>query len=177
MRSQKAPRPGHPKRTTGTAAKPARTQVWVRNETTRAGVPLTVSFERWIDAALRVAKRRARTEVNVLIVGTDRGREFNARFRARDYATNVLSFPYEPMPHERTHLIGDLVICAPVVAREAREQRKRVSDHYAHMTVHGLLHLIGFDHLDEADAEYMEALERRILAKLGILDPYLDCQE
>lgn len=173
MGSQKGPRHGHPKRTADTAAGPARAQVWVRNETTRAGVPLTASFVRWIEAALRAAGRRGRTEVNVLIVGTDRGREFNAGFRARDYATNVLSFPYEPMQHERTRLIGDLVICAPVVAREAREQRKRVRDHYAHMTVHGVLHLLGFDHEDDAGARRMETLERKVLGVLGIADPYL----
>ncbi|MEO8012261.1 MAG: rRNA maturation RNase YbeY, partial [Dokdonella sp.] len=90
----------------------------------------------------------------------------------RDYATNVLSFPYEPMEHEKTALLGDLVICAPVVALEAIAQEKTPRDHWAHMTVHGVLHLLEFDHLDDSDAERMEAIERRILAGLGIDDPY-----
>lgn len=148
--------------------------VFVRNETARAGVPLTASFTRWVDAALRGARWRRRAEVNILVVGSEAGRDYNRRFRQRDYATNVLSFPYEPMAHERTALIGDLVLCAPVVAMEAIAQAKRPRDHWAHLTVHGVLHLVGHDHIDEADAERMEALERRVLAGLGIDDPYRD---
>jgi rRNA maturation RNase YbeY len=90
----------------------------------------------------------------------------------RDYATNVLSFPHEPAPGEHSGLLGDLVIGAPVVAREAREQGKTARDHYAHMTIHGVLHLLGYDHEDERDAGRMETLEARILASLGIDDPY-----
>ncbi|WP_440222192.1 rRNA maturation RNase YbeY [Dokdonella sp. MW10] len=155
-------------------AKPAAATplVFVRNETARAGVPLTATFTRWIEAALRGAGRRKRAEVNILVTDGERGRAYNRQFRQRDYATNVLSFPYEPMPHEKTALIGDLVICAPVVAMEAIAQGKRSRDHWAHMTVHGVLHLVGHDHIDDADAERMEALERRILAGLGIADPY-----
>ncbi len=148
--------------------------VFVRNESARAGVPLTASFTRWVDAALRGARWRRRAEVNILVVGSEAGRDYNRRFRQRDYATNVLSFPYEPMAHERTALIGDLVLCAPVVAMEAIAQAKRPRDHWAHLTVHGVLHLVGHDHIDEADAERMEALERRVLAGLGIDDPYRD---
>lgn len=148
--------------------------VFVRNETARAGVPLTASFTRWVDAALHGARWRRRAEVNILVVGSEAGRDYNRRFRQRDYATNVLSFPYEPMAHERTALIGDLVLCAPVVAMEAIAQAKRPRDHWAHLTVHGVLHLVGHDHIDEADAERMEALERRVLAGLGIDDPYRD---
>lgn len=148
--------------------------VFVRNETTRSGVPLTASFTRWVDAALRGARRRKRAEVNILIVGSESGRYFNQQYRQRDYATNVLSFPYEPMPHEKTALLGDLVICAPVVAMEAIAQDKRPRDHWAHMTVHGVLHLVGHDHIDDTDAERMEALERRVLAGLGIADPYVE---
>ena len=119
-----------------------------------------------------MAGRRKRSEVNILIVGSHPGRDYNRQFRQRDYATNVLSFPYQPMPHEKTALIGDLVICAPVVAIEAIAQEKNVRDHYAHMTIHGVLHLLGFDHIDDSDAERMETIERRILATLGIGDPY-----
>ncbi len=151
--------------------------VFVRNEAARAGVPTASSFTGWVDAALRGAGRRRRTDVNILVVGSEAGRDYNRRFRQRDHATNVLSFPYEPMPHEKTALVGDLVICAPVVAMEAIAQGKRPRDHWAHMTIHGVLHLLGFDHIDEADAERMEALERRVLAGLGIDDPYRDPSE
>jgi len=147
--------------------------VWVRNETGRRGVPLLRSFERWIGSIPDVRRRRGRTEVNILIVDANAGRRYNREFRGRDHATNVLSFPYEPMPGERPALLGDLVICAPVVAREARDQGKQARDHYAHMTIHGVLHLLGHDHQGDAEADRMEALERRILASLGIRDPYL----
>ena len=158
-----------PARAVGAVAAPL---VFVRNEAGRRGVPLAASFTHWVTDTLRGAGRRRRTEVNILIVGADAGRDFNRRFRNRDYATNVLSFPYEPMPHERSALIGDLVICAPVIALEAIAQEKNSRDHYAHLTIHGVLHLLGFDHVDDADAARMEALERRLLHARGIADPY-----
>jgi probable rRNA maturation factor len=138
----------------------------------RTGLPSTLSFRRWADAALAGAKRRKPAELAIRIVGTHEGRRLNRDYRAKDYATNVLSFPVELPPGVSLPLIGDLAICAPVVTREANEQGKRARDHWAHMTVHGVLHLIGYDHLDNAEAEAMEALETRILAKLGIADPY-----
>jgi len=144
--------------------------VYLRNEAGRRGVPLKRSFSSWIDALPPLRKRRV--DVNILVVDTKEGRRYNRQFRSKDYATNVLSFPYQPLPVERTTLLGDLVICAPVVAREAAEQGKRVRDHYAHLTIHGVLHLLGHDHQVEAEAERMEALERRVLAGLGIADPY-----
>jgi len=142
----------------------------MRNETGRRGVPLRRSFASWIDAIPQLRRRKA--EVNILIVDAKAGRRYNREFRGKDYATNVLSFPCEPLPHVKTALLGDLVICAPVVAREAAEQGKRVRDHYAHLTIHGVLHLLGHDHQAVAEAERMEALERRILAGIGIADPY-----
>jgi len=149
--------------------------LWIKNQAGRRGVPLKPSFQRWISAIPDLRKRRRIIEVNLLIVGTAAGKRYNRDFRGRDYATNVLSFPYEPLPGEKTGLLGDLVICAPVVAREAREQGKALRDHYAHLSVHGVLHLLGYDHeLGEAQAERMEALERRILASLGIADPYAE---
>jgi probable rRNA maturation factor len=152
-----------------------RVAVNVQNQAGRKGVPLARSFERWIARIPKLRRRRgALPEVNILIVGAREGRAFNRQYRGRDYATNVLSFPYEPLHGDRTGLLGDLLICAPVVAREAREQGKRPRDHYAHMTIHGVLHLLGHDHEETADAERMEELERRILASLGIRDPYLD---
>lgn len=139
----------------------------------RKGVPASASFRRWIEAALKGARRRKATEVSVRIVDTEEGQALNLQYRGRDYATNVLSFPVELPPGVDLPLIGDLVICAPVVAREAAEQGKKPADHWAHLTIHGTLHLLGYDHIDEAEAEAMEALETRVLAGLGISDPYV----
>ena len=144
--------------------------LFLRNEAGRRGVPQRRSFQRWIDAIAEL--RRRRVEVNLLIVGSAAARRFNREFRQRDYATNVLSFPYQPLPGARSALLGDLVICAPVVAREAAEQGKPLREHYAHLTIHGVLHLLGHDHEKPRDARSMEALEVRLLAGLGIQNPY-----
>ena len=138
----------------------------------RKGVPAPASFRRWVEAALKGARRRKATEVAIRIVDADEGQALNLQYRGRDYATNVLSFPADLPPGLALPLIGDLVICAPVVAREAAEQGKKAADHWAHMTVHGTLHLLGYDHIEDGEAEAMEALETRILAGLGISDPY-----
>lgn len=144
--------------------------LFLRNEAGRTGVPTRKSFEAWISAIPEL--RRRKVEVNILIVDVEAGRRFNRQYRHKDYATNVLSFPWEPAPGERSRLLGDLVICAPVVAREAAEQGKRPRDHWAHLTIHGVLHLLGHDHQTAAEAGKMEALEIRILAGLGVRDPY-----
>ncbi|WP_257387200.1 rRNA maturation RNase YbeY [Tahibacter caeni] len=136
------------------------------------GVPRGDSFRAWVGAALAAVRRRRPSELSIHVVDAAEGREFNRHYRGRDYATNVLSFPAELPPGVRLPLLGDLILCAPVVAREAAEQGKPLRDHYAHMTVHGVLHLLGHDHLADAEAERMEALERRALARLGIADPY-----
>jgi len=102
------------------------------------------------------------------LVDVDEGRALNSEYRGKDYATNVLSFPYETEPL----LMGDLVLCPPVVAREAAEQGEPLAAHYAHLTVHGMLHLRGWDHENEGDAQAMEDKEREILAALGFPDPY-----
>lgn len=138
----------------------------------RTGIPAAVSFRRWVSAALNGRIRQA--DLAIRLVDTKEGRAFNRHYRGKDYATNVLSFPAELPEGVKLPLLGDLVICAPVVAREAREQGKRLTDHYAHLTVHGALHLLGWDHDDEREAECMEQLEREILASLNIADPYLD---
>ena len=138
----------------------------------RAGVPAAASFRQWVEAALRGAKRRKSTELSIRIVAVDEGCALNRDYRGKDYATNVLSFPAELPPGVKLPLIGDLAICAPVVLREATEQDKVPRDHWAHLTIHGVLHLLGYDHLEEVEAEAMEALETRILASLGIADPY-----
>jgi probable rRNA maturation factor len=131
----------------------------------RRGVPARARLERWLLAAL---SRSA--AVTVRFVGAREGRALNRRFREKDYATNVLTFVYDDRP--RRPLAGDLVLCAPVVASEAREQGKALDAHYAHLVVHGALHLAGHEHKSEREATKMEALERRILARLGYADPY-----
>ncbi|MGH8184312.1 MAG: rRNA maturation RNase YbeY [Rhodanobacteraceae bacterium] len=158
-----------------TLAEPHRTPgllVHVGYAATRRGVPASRSFRRWTEAALFGARHRKPAELSIRIVGTREGRVLNHRYRDKDYATNVLSFATELPRGITSPLLGDLVICAPVVAHEAREQGKPMHDHYAHLTVHGVLHLLGHDHQNERDAARMEALETRILASLGIADPY-----
>ena len=148
--------------------------VSVTYATARKGVPSSASFRKWVAAAL--ADRDAPAEMAIRIVGADEGRELNRTYRGKDYATNVLSFPAESpegLPEDvELPLLGDLVICADVVAREAAEQGKRPADHWAHLVVHGTLHLLGWDHVADDEAEAMEAREREILAGLGIADPY-----
>ena len=125
-------------------------------------IPADRVLRRWARAALA---REA--EVTLRYVAEAEGRRLNREFRGKDYATNVLTFVYADRP-----LAGDIVVCAPVVAREARDQGKPVVAHHAHLLVHGLLHLAGFDHEDDGEARRMEARERRILAALGFPDPY-----
>lgn len=155
---------------------PVHLEVTVEYAVPRAGIPSAVSFRKWVAAAL--AGRIREANLAIRIVGTREGRALNRHYRGKDYATNVLSFPAElpeGLPDDiRLPLLGDLVLCAPVIAREAREQGKLLNAHYAHLTVHGCLHLLGWDHEDPREAEAMEELEREILAGLGIPDPYLD---
>lgn len=155
---------------------PERLDVTINYAVPRTGIPAAVSFRKWVAAALDSRIREA--DLAIRIVGTKEARALNHHYRGKDYATNVLSFPAdlpEGLPEGvRLPLLGDLVICAPVVAREAREQDKPLAAHYAHLTVHGALHLLGWDHDDDRDAECMEQLERDILAGLGVADPYLE---
>ena len=153
---------------------PVRLDVGVSYALPRTGLPSSVSFRKWVAAALKGRIREA--DLAVRVVDEKEGCSLNHHYRGKDYATNVLSFPAE-MPQGlpkgvKMPLLGDLVICAPVVAREAAEQGKSLSAHYAHLTVHGTLHLLGWDHEDDKEADAMEQLEREILAELGIDDPY-----
>ena len=153
---------------------PIRLDVAVGYAVPRAGIPAAVSFRKWVAAAL--AGRIREADLAVRIVGSKEGRALNHHYRGKDYATNVLSFPAE-LPEGlpkgvKLPLLGDLVLCAPVIAREAKEQKKPLAAHYAHLTVHGALHLLGWDHQDTREADCMEQLEREILAGLGIDDPY-----
>ena len=129
----------------------------------REGLPLRADFVSWARAALVGGG-----EVTIRLVDADEGQALNNEYRGKDYATNVLSFPYDTEPV----VMGDLVICPSVVAREAAEQNKPLAAHYAHLTVHGMLHLQGRDHDNDEDAQAMEDEEREILAALGYPDPY-----
>jgi len=129
-------------------------------------------IRRWVQATLAAEGRDGDAELTVRIVGEDEITELNRRYRHKDRPTNVLSFPFEAPPGVETDLLGDLVIAAPVVAREAREQGKPLTAHWAHLVVHGTLHLLGHDHQTEAEAEIMEGREIAILAGLGYPDPY-----
>ena len=129
-----------------------------------ASVPSLAQVRRWARAALKVS-----AEITVRIVGAAEARQLNCRYRGRDYAANVLSFPYAL---SRGLVQGDIVLCAPVIAREALAQGKTLEAHFAHLTVHALLHLQGLRHLRRRDAAHMEALEKKLLAKLGYPDPY-----
>ena len=153
---------------------PIRLDVAVGYAIPRKGIPAATSFRRWTAAAL--AGRIRQADLSIRIVDEPEGRALNRHYRGKDYATNVLSFPADLPeglpPGVRMPLLGDLVICAPVVAREAQEQGKPLAAHYAHLTVHGTLHLLGWDHEDSVEADAMEQLEREILAGLGIADPY-----
>lgn len=127
-------------------------------------LPSRAQLRSWVMAALRVD-----TEVTVRLVDEAEGRALNKHYRGKDYATNVLTFPLSAEPH----LIGDIIICAPVVASEAMAQGKTLIAHYAHLTVHGILHLHGYDHEHDAQAGLMESIETAIVTKLGYADPYL----
>ena len=127
-------------------------------------LPTPKQLRKWAKAALRVD-----TEVTIRIVDEAEGKALNSTYRGKDYATNVLTFPITEVPH----LMGDIVLCAPIVAAEAKAQNKTLEAHYAHLTVHGILHLHGYDHEIEAQAELMEGLEITILAKLGYANPYV----
>jgi probable rRNA maturation factor len=133
-------------------------------------VPDDESFVRWASAAL--ARFRGTGEIAIRIVDRDEGAAFNEHYRHRRTATNVLSFPAELPPDIDLPLIGDLVICGAVVVAEAHAQGKPVEAHWAHLTVHGVLHLIGFDHQTDAEAREMEGLETATLIDLGYADPY-----
>jgi probable rRNA maturation factor len=129
-----------------------------------ASLPSKLQFRKWVKAALRVD-----TEVTIRIVDAEEGRQLNSMYRGKDYATNVLTFPLTEHPY----LMGDIIICAPVVEAEAHAQAKSLEAHYAHLTVHGILHLHGYDHETEPQAELMESLETAIVTKLGYPSPYL----
>jgi len=136
----------------------------LQNASVAAQIPTKAQFKKWAKAALRVD-----TEVTIRIVDEAEGRALNSAYRGKDYATNVLTFPITEEPH----LMGDIVLCAPIVAAEAAAQNKSLEAHYAHLTVHGILHLHGYDHQIDEQAALMESIEVTTLLQLGYANPYL----
>lgn len=140
-------------------------------------LPTLEQLQTWVSAALTAAHYRApEAELSVRLVDKSESQSLNHQYRGKDKPTNVLSFPFEQpqgLPSEaQLPLLGDLVVCADIVAQEASEQSKTLHAHWAHMLIHGTLHLLGFDHIIDAEAEEMEALEIQILSSLGYSNPY-----
>ena len=136
-----------------------------------SGLPTAEQIEQWATAA--VQPQSDEVEMTVRIVDEAESHELNLNYRGKDRPTNVLSFPFECPDEVELPLLGDLVICRQVVEREAQEQDKPVMAHWAHMVVHGSLHLLGYDHIEDDEAEEMESLETQIMTGLGFADPYL----
>jgi len=133
------------------------------------------SITRWVSAAIR--DERGDSELSIRIVDELESGELNQRYRGKSGATNVLSFPCDAVTPEPLPLLGDLVICAPVVVREAQQQQKIPQAHWAHIVIHGVLHLLGYDHIEDSDAERMEDLETAIMLKLDFPPPYRTLDE
>ena len=140
------------------------------------GIPSAATIQEWVRRTLTTAPQPpGGMEASVRVVDEAESQALNREYRGHDKPTNVLSFPageIAGMPQEAGLLLGDIVICAPVVAREAEEQGKEPGHHWAHMLVHGTLHLLGYDHQSEAQATAMEALEREVLGRFGVGNPY-----
>lgn len=142
----------------------------VQRATEAADIPGDEQFQSWVETALK--GRFDGGELCIRVVDSHESQALNLQYRGKDKPTNVLSFPFEVPEGIELDLLGDLVICAKVVAHEAAEQQKPLLNHWAHLVIHGTLHLLGYDHIKDEDAEEMEALERQLLADLSIPDPY-----
>ena len=140
-----------------------------------ADLPTEQQIQQWANAAVRA--ETVEPEITVRIVDEAESHQLNLTYRGKDKPTNVLSFPFECPDEVELPLLGDLVICRQVVEREAQEQGKPLTAHWAHMVVHGSLHLLGYDHIEEDEAEEMESLESQIMRSLGFADPYLFDEE
>ena len=144
------------------------------------GLPTLEQFTHWVETALAFEAQTEdfpETEMTIRIVDEEESQTLNREYRGKDYPTNVLSFPFEVLEGIELPLLGDLVICHQVMEREAKEQQISLASHWAHLAVHGTLHLLGYDHIEEAEAEEMEGLETQIMQKLGFEDPYLSEKE
>ena len=144
-------------------------EIEIQKASSATGIPCDNDFQRWASAALLDNEN---TSVVIRLVDSDESRQLNRNYRGVDKPTNVLSFLFEAPAEIADNFLGDLIICAPVVEQEARHQNKPLHAHWAHMVVHGMLHLQGYDHQNDQQAEEMERLEGEILATLGFPDPY-----
>ena len=133
-------------------------------------IPSDTLIKRWASAAL--GNHNDSTELSIRVVGESESADLNKQYRGKSGATNVLSFPFSAVTPEPLPMLGDLVVCAPIVSAEAEQQQKSLQAHWAHMIVHGVLHLLGYDHGDDSDAQTMEALETEILLGLNYPAPY-----
>ncbi|MEL0658770.1 rRNA maturation RNase YbeY [Psychromonas arctica] len=142
-------------------------------------LPELAQFEAWVSATLIAASEQLRdeAELTIRIVDNEESQQLNHQYREKDKSTNVLSFPFQNPPGITLPLLGDLVVCKEVVEKEATEQQKPLISHWAHMTIHGTLHLLGFDHIEEDEAEAMESIETKLMIELGYSDPYLSEKE
>ncbi|MCG9543362.1 rRNA maturation RNase YbeY [Vibrio sp. Isolate33] len=143
-------------------------QIAVENE---QGLPTEQDIQLWLDKTIPQFQENA--ELTVRIVDTEESHQLNHEYRGKDKPTNVLSFPFEAPPGIELDLLGDLIICRQVVEKEAVEQNKPLLAHWAHMVVHGSLHLLGYDHIEDDEAEEMESLETEIMQAMGFEDPYI----
>ncbi|MFS1919353.1 rRNA maturation RNase YbeY [Vibrio lentus] len=143
-------------------------QIAVENE---KGLPTEQDIQLWLDKTIPQFQESA--ELTVRIVDTEESHQLNHDYRGKDKPTNVLSFPFEAPPGMELDLLGDLIICRQVVEKEAEEQNKPLLAHWAHMVVHGSLHLLGYDHIEDDEAEEMESLETEIMQTMGFEDPYI----
>jgi len=144
-------------------------EIELQLKTAAVNLPISDDFKQWASAALRDTHKNS---VVIRLVDSAEGRQLNRDYRGVDKPTNVLYFPYEAPAEIADEFLGDMIICAPVVEQEARQQNKPLKAHWAHMVVHGMLHLQGYDHQGDEQAEEMERLEGEILATLGFPDPY-----
>jgi probable rRNA maturation factor len=142
----------------------------IQNESQSSLIPEKKQFKYWLDAVLKNDNQAS--EIVIRIVDKDEIIQFNEQYRNKKGATNILSFPFEVPEGVESELLGDLLVCAPVVEEEAKQQNKKLEQHWAHLIIHGILHLLGYNHIDDVEAEEMEALEINILSTIGINNPY-----
>jgi probable rRNA maturation factor len=142
----------------------------IQNVSIVKSIPSKQLFQTWADKAY--GKRKKAYEVVIRVVDIKEITELNKQYRKKNQPTNIISFNFSPPVNIKTNLLGDLVICAPIVKLEAKLQHKTIKAHWAHLTIHGVLHLLGYDHKNKKDAEKMEKLETKLLKELGFADPY-----
>jgi probable rRNA maturation factor len=143
---------------------------------TETQLPTKAQFQLWVDTALTAVSTNPQQnfELTIRLVNSDESQKLNNQYRGKNKPTNVLSFPFEVPEGIILNLLGDLIICIDVMKEEAQVQNKTLFDHWAHLVIHGCLHLVGFDHISDSDALEMESIEITILEKLGINNPYLE---